>query len=274
MDAFIRNNQDFMMSLLYLVFGIWLFGYSIIDVRHENSQRQATAVLNELNREKTELDAITKKRDQEKKANEAGSLQSLPSFLGHINSIASQTKVIIRELSPAQDKSLKFNLKITTDYFTFLRFMSELEALNVIVNDVQIHPYDSRKTPPEHAIEFSITPRGNGEPLPNANERIKALRDQVGEPGKRNPFQRFAFNKDKMQVTRDIELTWLYRLTGIGRIGDKRMATINAQDYSTGDSFDGMTITAIETDRVRLEKKSAEGTTSYILKFRPVQNKQ
>lgn len=270
MDAFIRRNLNFLVSLSYLTFGIWLFGYSTIYMRNDSGLKQAGAVDQLMRAENDKLKAMAKERDERRAAGNAAGLQSLPTFLGHINAIASQTKVIIRELTPSHDSSLKFVLKLTADYFTFLRFLSELEALNVIVNDLQIHPYDPRKTPPEHAIEFSITPRGNGDPLPNANERISALREQVAEPNKRNPFQRFAFDKANNEVSKDIELTWLYRLTGVGRIGDHRIATINGQDYGVGDSLDGMVIGAIDSDRVMLKKDSKElGSVRYVLKFRP-----
>jgi len=270
MDAFIRRNVSFLLSLSFLAFAVWLFGYSALDLKHENGLKQASAVEQALRTENDGLRALTKERETARAEGTNAGLQSLPIFLRHINDIASQTKVIIHELSPSHDNSLKFVLKITADYFTFLRFLSELEALNVIVNDLQIHPFDQRKTPPEHAIEFSITPRGNAEPLPNANERISKLRQQVAEPNKRNPFQRFAFDKDKKAVSQDIELTWLYRLTGVGRVGERKVATINGQDCSIGDVVDGMSIVAIENDRVLLKKDSAtEGSIKYVLKFRP-----
>jgi hypothetical protein len=199
-------------------------------------------------------------------------IKSLPAFLKHINRISQDTNVIIRELVPSTASSatsggaLKFKLSITTDYLTFLRFAAKLESLNVGINDLQVRPYDPTKTPVEHAIAFSITPRDDAKPLESA--RIDTIQEKVSAKNKRNPFQRFAYNKSEPKPSPWIDLTWIHRLSGIGRIGGERIATIDSRDYAVGDPLDNMSITEIRNDRVMLKKESADGEQIFVLGFR------
>lgn len=270
MDAFIRKHSAFILSTLYLLTGLMLLGYSALYSGREVAIADALrlqAVLEEQNRSLTEQE----KKLQEARAKPVEGVRSLPVFLEHINSVAQKTDVIIKELMPSRDGNLKFLLKITTDYMTFLRFAAELESLNLVINDLQVRPFDGSKTPPVHAIEFSITPRDDAAPL--SNERIAALRDQVKTEDKRNPFQRFAFNAKTKEVSAEIDLTWLHKLSGIGRVGDRKVATINirneTKDYGVGDELEpGLYITAIQPDRVQLQRKTSDGTALYVLRFR------
>lgn len=216
------------------------------------------------------------KKAEDAKASPSGEdergIKSLPAFLKHINRISQDTNVIIRELVPSNagggvaGGALKFKLSIITDYLTFLRFAAELESLNVGINDLQVRPYDPTKTPVEHAIAFSITPRDDAKPLESA--RIVTIRDKVAAKNKRNPFQRFAYNKSEPKPSPWIDLTWIHRLSGIGRVGGERIATIDSRDYAVGDPLNDMTISEIRNDRVMLKKESKDGEQIYVLGFR------
>ena len=63
-------------------------------------------------------------------------------------------------------------------------------------------------------------------------------------------------------------MTWIHRLSGIGRIGGERIATIDSRDYAVGDPLDNMSITEIRNDRVMLKKESADGEQIFVLGFR------
>lgn len=264
MEAFARKYRSFLISSLYLVTGLVLAGYAVIysprEVAVLDARRLAQSILQEngpLN------DQFARRREADKSA-EAG-IRSLPAFLEHINSISQKTKVIIKELTPAREGELKFNLKIETNYLTFLSFAGELEALNVSIDDLQVRPFRTSEKPPVHAIEFSLTPRGDAAPL--EDDRVTALLLQVAGSEKRNPFQRFAFYAKRNEVVAETDLTWQYRLSGIGRSGDRKIATINGKDYGVGDELAaGLVVTVIEVDHVRLRRTAETG--SYILRFR------
>jgi len=270
MDAFLRKHSAFILSTLYLLTGLTLLGYGTLYSGREVAIADALVLQRVLDGENRALGEQAA-RLREAQAAPTEGIRSLPVFLEHINSVAQKTSVIIKELMPSRDGNLKFLLKITTDYMTFLRFAAELESLNLVINDLQVRPYDPSKTPPLHAIEFSITPRNDAEPL--ADDRIAAMAEQVKITDKRNPFQRFAFNARTMEVSAEIDLTWIHKLSGVGRVADRKVATINVRnetrDYSVGDELEpGLVISAIENDRVQLQKKTADGTTRYVLRFR------
>ena len=267
MDAFIRKYQSFIVSLCFLVVGVTALVYSAVINPLKVQQDSIRVLASKLSEENQSLARV----EQEMKARAAKAaqsddgIQSLPDFLRRINAISNQTNVIIRELTPSRDGNIKFNIKITTDFYTFLRFIMRLESLNVAINDMQIRPYDPTKKPPQQAIEFSITPRHDAEPL--ESERIRTLRVAVEAPDRRNPFQRFAFDPTK-QVAMEVDLTWIYRLSGIGRSGDEMVATIDNKDFRKGDRLENMDVSAIRSDRVELTRKTDHGTDRYILKFR------
>lgn len=270
MDAFLRKHHAFLLSTLYLITGLILLGYSTLYSGREVAMADALLLNLRIADDNKALAEQAAKQKAVQAVPQEG-IRSLPVFLGHINSVAQKTTVIIKELTPSRDADLKFLLKITSDYTTFLRFAAELESLNLVINDLQVRPYDASKTPPVHAIEFSITPRNDAAPMSDA--RVVALHNQIAAQDKRNPFQRFAFNAVTKEVSAEIDLTWIHKLSGVGRVGERKVATINVKnetrDYSVGDELEpGLLISGIENDRVQLQKKTSEGTARYVLRFR------
>lgn len=273
MVAFLRKHRNFVLSLCYLLLALALAGYSVIYYPREVAIADMAEMQRIFSREAKPLrEAAQILKQQQGQQTEVVGIRSLPAFLGHINRVAQDTNVIITELVPAQDREqrqtaeLKFQLRIAENYLTFLRFAARLESLNLGINDLQVRPFDATKNPPVHAISFSITPRNDAEPT--SSQRIDNMKDQVAAQDKRNPFQRFAYNPKSPKPNPWIDLTWVHRLTGIGRVGDKRMATIDSREYAAGDNLSGMTITSVESDRVMLNKTTENGRQIYVLGFR------
>ena len=272
--VFYERHKGFVLSSIYLTTCLLLAGYSIMYSSRQTWIIHSQGAIREFSNENS---AIAKKlRDFEKarteKNTEVAGIRSLPEFLKRINNIARETKVIIQKLTPDPDKALRFNLQIIEDYYDFIKFSAKLESLNVTIHDIEIHPYDLGKQPPLHVISFSLTPRADAEPL--SSVRISNLLSRVKQKNRRNPFQRFAYNAKDNLVRPEIDLTWVYKLSGIGRVGDKRYVTINSQDYNAGDEFNGMVIKKIESRRVYLEKVTPNGIEKYQLKFRRVKKKK
>jgi hypothetical protein len=275
MDAFIRKYSRFLSSLMFLMMSLWALGYSVVLSRLDAGTSAATAFAHVFETENGVMNAEARKF-QVTTQGAAQGIRSIPRFLMHLNRIANDTTVIIRELTPSRDAALKYEINIIADYWTFLRFAARLEALNVSINDLEVRPYNPTKTPPEHAISFSITPRNDAEEL--SGQRLETLAQQVASLDKRNPFQRFAYNSVDKKVDEYIELSWtgLYRLVGFAQLGEKKIATIskreNGRDYrrefSVGEELDGMTITEVKADRVVLTMKTANGLAKYVLKSR------
>jgi hypothetical protein len=265
MDAFIRRYQNFIVSLLFMLAAVFALVYSALISPAQVASADMAALFDIIRKENAALMTIENKMKDNAKAGSEEVIQRLPDFLIRINAIANATQVIVRELVPSQGGNIKFTIKITTDFYTFIKFIQRLESLDVAINDMQIRPYDNTKKLPLHAIEFSITPRHDAREI--KSERIAALATAVETAGLRNPFQRFVYDPNTV-VSTEIDLTWIYRLSGIGQVGDARVATIDNKDYRKDDQLGDMTITAVDSDRVKLTRKTEHGTDLYVLKFR------
>lgn len=266
LDDFVEKHKPLILSTLYMVSGLLLAGYTILYSRldvYSLDLTQATAPLSARNRT---VEAERKTASEEKKTEKSVGVRYLPTFLIRINQIANANDVIIRKLSPDRENPFKFILEIITDYYTFVRFTAGLESLDIVLDNIQIHPYDAGKTPPLHAVSFSLIPRNDAQPL--SGDRLKHLQESVARFDKRNPFQRFAYDPTR-KVQPVIDWTWIHKLGGIGLTVDGRpYATINRESHLVGDRLDGATITGITKDRVSLERLSETGKTRFVIGFR------
>jgi len=263
MDAFIRKNLSLVLSTLYLLVGCAIAAYATLYI----PKTTAIADLKIANQLATaENLALRNWLKSQKKADETieARINSIPVFLQNINTLANTTNVIIRKLAPDDRNKLKFYLEMFSDYYTFVKFMSRLESLNVTIHDLEVRPYNDTRTPPIHLIKFTITPTDDAAPM--SSSRLHVLASQVSQKNKRNPFQRYAARTGPAKAC--IDQTWVFRLSGIGTINREAVATISSVDYKVGDKVAGMTIRSIRADRVELQKKTENGTECHILKFR------
>ena len=269
MDAFIRKHLSLVLSIIYLMIGLSAAGYVGLYLPAKANRADIAKVINYFNKENATLekkkkfyiDAGKKTKNKESQKSE---LRSIPNFLERINKLANDHKVIIRKLAPDEEDKLKFVIEMFANYYVFTDFAGSLEGLNVLVNDLEVRPYDATKSPPVHVIKFSITPYNDAAPL--STKRINALMGLTKQKNKRNPFQRFAARTGRSCV----DQTWVHTLSGIGTINDKKVATIDNADYSVGDVVPtmGMEIIAIGTARVEFVKQASTGEECHILKFR------
>ncbi|MBF0561537.1 MAG: hypothetical protein HQL37_05840 [Alphaproteobacteria bacterium] len=273
-----------------MVLALLVAGYSALYMPAERQVERARKFTDVFSQENAKLDALNKAKKTVKDTSKIG---SVPDFLERINSVAKDTGVSIRDkdgnvqkdkngkilrepgiwirkLVPHEGKELTFDIEIIEDYFKFLRFSQLLESLDVTIHDIQVHSYDLGHTTeggrplPIHAISFSITPRNDAAPL--ATARLARLDEMVKAPDKRNPFQRLV--SINHVVRNEIDLTWIYKLSGIGAVGGVRMATIESKEYEAGSVFAGMTVDRIESDVVNLIKKTDNGVEKYVIRFR------
>jgi hypothetical protein len=267
-DAFIRNNQQLVLSTLFLAVALLALGYSLGYTVLESSAANLQIAARHLKSE-TKLLAKNVERNVEAKEEVAKAIDSIPAFLEHINMLAQADKVIIRELTPDQDDKLKYRIEVWIDYPTFLRFTANLESLNVSISDMEIRPFLTSKTPPVHAITFNITPKNNAEPL--QGERLQKLKQAVARQGKRNPFIRLVKVPGE-EGPLFIDLTWVHKLSLITRVDEKLMAVIDNNDYAIGDKFTSVegdiTVQEVSKRRVTFVRKTDKGKQQYLMKFR------
>lgn len=264
MDKFLRDNKKFLLSTLWLVFGVAAYIYATTYSNAAIGLKDLNIARSKLQSEQQELEKTIQRQSEDMVKTEEG-ISSISVFLNRINEVAKSNRVILRRLNP-QDKELTYSIEIIEDYYTFLHFTAQLESLDVSINDMQIRPYDMSTVPPKHFITFSISAKNNAQT--QTGHRLKELEKIVTEKDKRNPFQRFAFQKGE-KVERNIDLTWIKRLSGIGRTSDgKYYATIDNRDYFVGDLLSGKEVSRILKDRVLLKDETDDAIRQFIIKFR------
>jgi hypothetical protein len=271
MDDFIRKHASLFLSTFFMVVCVGAAGYFGLYVpatANRADLHKATAYFNKenslLNKKKNFFLTADKETKKNATKTEQTGLRSIPAFLERINKLANDHKVIIRKLEPDAENKITFIIEMIADYFVFTEFSGSLEGLNVLVNDLEVRPYDDTKSPPVHVIKFSITPYNDAAPL--STNRIAGLAALTKQKNKRNPFQRFAARTGRSCV----DQTWLHILSGIGIINNEKIATVDNFNYNVGDMVPtmGMKIVAIETTRVEFVKKASTGLECHILKFR------
>jgi len=269
MDAFFQENKSFVFSTFFLAFGIAVLMYSLgyTGLIAQSADLAAASAFVSEDSKTTEA----KIKDQESSDEETDiAIRSIPDFLRRINRIAQDTTVIIRKLVPDTEDKLKYNIEIFVDYYSFLRFASRLETLNVNIHDLEVRPFNAAKTPPVHFITFSITPKNDAESL--AGNRLSRLRKMVTEKDKRNPFQRFApYPKKDGKPQFAIDLTWVHRLGLVSRIAGQPVATIDGNDYKVDSIFSSvegeLKVSQISGRKVEMLKKTKDGVQKYFIGF-------
>ncbi|MBF0521187.1 MAG: hypothetical protein HQK92_15865 [Nitrospirae bacterium] len=198
-------------------------------------------------------------------------IKSIEGFLRKLNDVGKNSNVLINQVEPESGKDLQFNLKISADYFSFLRFISRLEALSMDISNLGIHQYDSTGAMPRHAISFTVTPLSGGQELPEA--QALALKQSADNTKFRNPFLRSVEAEKLLKYKQVIDLTWIHKLTSIGFSGGKKEATIDDRVVTVGDNFPSESkrkVDSIGVDRVYLSEITDVGKIDYIIKFRKV----
>ena len=267
MDKFINKYQQLIVSCVWLLVGVLGFGWSVYYQPMQAMAQDARKVTSNVAAQTRELENYLKTAER---TSNTQVKEELVVFLKNINKLAEDNSVIIQKLRADPKEELVYNIEIRTDYYTFIKFATDLEGLDVSIEELEVHPYNPGAQPPEHYIAFSIQPQNNASPLQTA--RVARLKEVSRKEGLRNPFQRFA--KTTTTAGLKIDLTWVYEFTGVGKIGGQYYATIDSTDYEVGDVIDGKVVSKIAKDRVLLndEGYTPEGgldKSQYSLRFRP-----
>lgn len=221
------------------------------------------------------LDADTKKveerlteaaeriRDQEN----APRLTSTPVFIDRIGQLAAEHDVPIRSIRPHSETPDLFLVEIEARYHDFEGFIGALEELDVELVAFEAELEEQPSEDPRAVFRIQLLPNNNARTLDIP--RLAELRRQIALPGRRNPFQRIDLGGDG--GPNRIDLSDILRLSGISRLGDIRIATIDSKDFQVGDRVAGREVTSIENDRVLLRRDDPSGAELFVLRFRHAQ---
>jgi hypothetical protein len=220
------------------------------------------ALLNKQDAEKKELVGKMQESHVERPR-----LDSPEEFLRNINEVGRNSDVLIRKMSPSKDSETEFDIEILADYRSFLKFISNLEGLNVDLKNISVRQSSKVSAIPRQLIKFTVAPLGGGSYA--VDERLTQLAEAVGKPDLRNPFQRSILAPNpESDYSQIIDLTNIHNLTSVGTsVEGDRDAVIDRKVLRVGDFLQPggkRRITRITTDGVYL----MEGVQEYVIKFR------
>jgi hypothetical protein len=261
-DDIKEHILDFV-SVVMLLFALW---FLFLNAYH-NPLIQYNKTIDTLSKTYTKDELQLYKQvnqAKEKKKTQDVQFDTIPALLMRINNTAIAPKVVIRTLKPNIKNPFRFELKFISSYFDFINVLGEFEKLNITINKISIKPYEIKQNEPKHIITLDILAIDGGEVLSKKN--IEFLNKELQKKHKRDPFQRFA--KTGMIIDRTIDLTWIHKLSGIGKIKGEYVATINRKQYRVNEKFKNLKIVDIHSNGVLLENKTKNGINKYILNFR------
>ena len=266
--SFIKNYKQYIVDTISFIalIGAILFAF---NYAYKKPLEQYNVLVNSMS-EKYKVDGIklsSKLQQMEKekeKPSEEIQLDTIPGLLKRINDTCKSPDVIIRKLDPVGNNPFAFTLEFVSSYFDFINVLNEFEKLNIIIHTIDVKPFQQRQNESKHLISLVIEAIDGGEKL--SNEKVSLIQQEIQKQKKRDPFQRFA--KMGIDIERLIDLSSIYKLSGIGKIDTKYVATIDRQIYFEGDFLNQMKIINISKKSVYLEKITQNGLTNYVINFR------
>jgi hypothetical protein len=253
------NLKDYIIEIVTTVIliasAIFLFfnAYYYPLLSYQSSVRKLSA---HYQAKKKELDLEIKKLES-KKEEQDKVLNSVPKVLKALNDTCKSSKVIIRKLTPFTENPFKFTLKIESDYFKFLKILSEFEKLNIVMENISLDEYETTLDNPKKAITLVV--RVTGDVEDKKEETTKVLNNIISNNLSKNPFQSNSLNDDNI-VVRAINLTHIYVLSTVGIHDKPPSARIDNHLYLLGDNFlDKGVITRIEKRKVHISKELKGG---------------
>lgn len=190
-------------------------------------------------------------------------LTSTPVFIERIGALAAAEHVPIHGIRPDADNPELFIVSLEADYLAFERFIAALEELDVDILSFSAKVDNQSGDDPTATFELELLPNNDARQL--QIPRLEALMVKLDAEERRNPFQRLD-GGNSLDGNR-IDLTDFFSLTGISRIGDYSLVTINGYDYVVGDSLGNREIMEILDDRVLLQRQGLNRLERFVLRF-------
>lgn len=186
MKTFINNNTRLIYSILFLFFSINCF---VFVMRH--------AFINKVQYDTVEVENFLKiENDAMKGAIDSNvqntilkdiNIRSATYFLDLIGQVSDKSGIKINNISSGVDNAFTYNVEAYADHLAFLRFLTQVEALDVDIRNMNVGPAEEGQESPLRAISLSLTPRNSGATLDT--ERLASLQRSVDETAGRDPFQ-------------------------------------------------------------------------------------
>jgi len=182
-------------------------------------------------------------------------ISDVPMFLQKINNETIASGLKISNINKVDDNTYK--LSINAPYYRLVNFLFKIEQTNLSIQDMSIHPLSDHK----NQISMTLKVIKNEMSRNNLKDLNEFEKKYAGIT--RDPLQKEAEPLKNTGPSDVIDLTWEFKLTGIG-FDRARYANIDHNNYYTGDDFKDMRIVKILKDRVKLQS----GSQKFFIGFR------
>ena len=251
------DRVSFVVLLLALCFFLYMaFGRTAVQNRKNfRSLTQKTDTkLQVLAKKKLEWDASKGSEGTESSAPGQGPVSNVPMLLQKINKETIACGLELSTIEKVDNNTYK--LSCFAPFYRLVNFLQRIEESNLAVLDMDVLPFSDRKN------RVHIILKLTEDPMTENNLQILANAKKGEDQPFRNPFQKDVGPQETSQPPDVIDLTWKFKLTGIGY--DKaQYANINHKNYYVGDQLSGMRIVRIKRDRVDLVSNSQKYTISF-----------
>ncbi|MBN2124826.1 MAG: hypothetical protein JW821_11070 [Deltaproteobacteria bacterium] len=182
-------------------------------------------------------------------------VSDVPTFLQKLNKETLASGMELNNIEKLDDAT--YRITAYAPFYRLVSFLYKVEQANLAVQDLDIHPFSDHKS----ALQLIL--KVTGDDMSSANlQTLKAFETSYGEPF-RDPFEKEPGARESPGLPDVIDLTWKFRLTGIG-FDRAKFATIDHKNYYVGDSFNDMVVVDIRNDGVDLKSDSQK----YLIGFR------
>ncbi|MFC1825137.1 hypothetical protein ACFL9T_20685, partial [Thermodesulfobacteriota bacterium] len=242
-------------SLIILPLALCLFIYMAFIRTADQNKRVFTTLAQKTESERNTLTAAKIKEIKTSKlragkhaegdsASGHGKITDVPMFLQKINEETIDSGVELRNVKKLDAST--YQITAEAPFYRLVNFLLQIEQANLAVQSMSVRPAGINK----NQINLKIRVLG-GEMSENNLQNLKDFHMKHAKTI-RDPFIKSSGPHDAPNSPDEIDLTWEYKLTGIGF--DKHpYANIDHKNYHLGEELKGMRIIRIHKDRIELQ---------------------
>lgn len=192
---------------------------------------------------------------QDSSPKKAGLIDDVPMLLEKINTEAIGSGMELINIEKLDKTTYKLNAY--AQFYRLINFIFKIEQANLAVTQIGIKPFSAQND------RITMTLKVVGDEMSEANKILLDNFDKASKESFRNPFLRDPGAMQAVEQPDVIDLTWKFKLSGIGEDHRGRYANIDHKTYYKNNEFNGMKIFEIQKDRVELLSGSQKFSISF-----------
>lgn len=258
------NLVSFAALLLALIFFCYMAFIRTAEINRNHldflakEAEKELALLSETKEKKLAEEKEKKNTELSKDASskKSGLIDDVPMLLEKINTEATGSGMELINIEKLDKTTYKLNAY--AQFYRLINFIFKIEQANLAVTQIGIKPFSAQND------RVTMTLKVVGDEMSDANKTALDNFEKASKESFRNPFLRDPGAMQAVEQPDVIDLTWKFKLSGIGEDHKGRYANIDHKTYYKNNEFNNMKVTKIHNNRVEL----LSGAQKYIIGFR------